>query len=132
MSWCPGRPDCQLNATRAAFRGDFVFLAGFQFDETRSRCWKPHVVQIDDVLPVDFDHEVVSVVAAEEETVDAFSTGGEFALPGSWIDGYGLVGRIEVGQGRIVPEDSIYLAGQQKRNRMLCSPGEGEWGLHEH
>ena len=122
-----------MNAARAAFRGDFVFLVGFQFDETRSRCWQPHVVQIDHVLPVDFDHELISVIAAQEEAVTAFCAGSEFALPGSWIDGYGLVGRIEVSQGRIVPQDAISLAGQQKRNRNVrVRLVQGELGLHEH
>ena len=68
-------------------------------------------------LPVDFDHKVVSVIATQEEAVNAFCSGSKFALPGSWIDGYSLVGRIEVSQGRIVPQDAISLAGQQKRNR---------------
>ena len=103
----PGRPCAETSYSLFASRSDV----------TRSRSRSPHVLQIDHVLPVHFDHELIFVVAAQQKAVTAFRAGSEFSLPGSRIDGDGLVGRIEVGQGRIVPQNAVSLARQQKRNR---------------
>ena len=68
------------------------------------------------MLPVHIHHQLILVVAGQQEAVAAFRAGSELSLAGRWINGNGLVGRIEVGQGRIVPEKAISLARQQERN----------------
>ena len=36
------------------------------------------------MLPVDIDHQLIFVVAAQQEAVTAFCAGGELSLPGSF------------------------------------------------
>ena len=69
------------------------------------------------MLSIHIDHELIFVVAGQQEAVTPFRSAGELALARSWIDGNGLIGWVEVGQGWIVPKQAVSLARQQERNR---------------
>ena len=64
------------------------------------------------MLPVYFHTELVAVVTAQQKTVRTLRASGELSFAGSRIYGDGLVGRIEIGQRRVVPEKAVALARQ--------------------
>ena len=107
----------QLKASGAALGGDLILLVRLQIHRARCRTRCPHVHQINHVLPVHIHHQLILVVAGQQEAVAAFRAGGELSLAGSRINGNCLIGGIEVGQGWIVPEQAVAFARQQERNR---------------
>src|SRR5207302_8216122 len=84
------------------------------------RGWSPNVVYVDHLLSTDLKRKLIPVIAGQHKAIGPLRAGGEPPLPCAWIDNDRLVGRIEVGQRRVIPQNAVSLARQQKGNRNVC------------